>query len=214
MNELRSEVLIDELRVATRVYPDIRIGEPVRSPDGVTRVPFFSGRSFLWNLIELRDDLSPLHFIVSQSTPDRSVWTQLIAKLVERGHAVETPYSYKSRSVRDAVPVLLASGALKRFLEDPTGVSASSEPTAEREPAQKQPQPQSPGKVTGDAFQVFFIDDLGDATALSDPMATRAEAVQWEERYWEDYFKRNPGTVLYFCSSEVRSVFIPEDRAA
>lgn len=212
MNELRSEVLIDELRVASRVYPDIRIGEPVRSPDGVTLVPFFSGRSFLWKLIELRDDLSPLHFIVSQSTPDRSVWTQLIAKLVERGHAVETPYSYKSRGAKEAIPVLLASGELKRFLEDPTGASAPSGPEAASEPAQKQSQPT--GRITGDAFQVFFIDDLGDATALSDPIATREEAVQWEEHYWEDYFRRNPGTVLYFCSSEVRSVFISEDEAA
>ena len=212
MNELRSEVLIDELRVASRVYPDIRIGEPVRSPDGVTRVPFFSGRSFLWNLIELREDLSPFHFTVVQTAPDRSVWGQVIAKLIDRGHAVETPYSYKNRRVQEAVPVLLASGALKRFLEDPIEIIATSEPTTESTPAQKKPQPA--GKVTGDAFQVFFIDDLGDATALSDPIATREEAVQWEERYWEDYFKRNPGTVLYFCSSEVRSIFIPEDDAA
>lgn len=118
--------------------------------------------------------------------------------------------------------MLLASGALKRFLEDPSssvaeaehaaGVSKPSAPAQPEEKSEPLASKLAP-KLTGDAYQVFFIDDIGDATALSEPIATREDAVQWEKDYWKAYFEEHPGAVLYFCSSEVRSVFVPEEPA-
>lgn len=222
MTKLRSAVLIDELHFGPRTYSSIRVGEPIQSHDGIFRVPVFDERSFLWNLIELHPELSMLHFTVSQSTPgkDAGFRDRLVESLVNRGHAIRTPYSYANRRVRDAVPVFLASGALKRFLEDPSSSVAEAEraagdskPSAPAQAEQKSKPLASKlaPKITGDAYQVFFIDDIGDATALSEPLATHEEAVQWEKDYWKAYFEEHPGTVLYFCSSEVRSVFVPKE---
>lgn len=38
-------------------------------------------------------------------------------------------------------------------------------------------------------------------------------AVNREKDYWTAYFEKHPGTTLYFCGSEVRSVFIPKETA-
>lgn len=239
MNQLKSAVLFAELIINGRSYKDIHAESPEASmpfrgvQSSLLRLPFFDGRGvYIGNLMVIHPELPDFSVSLSptifNSRPNGSDQKAAIAELIGSELVSRTDYSYEP-VLGLGTPLFRAKGALHDHIERTlheyfSTTNATSEKTdpltnsiPELAPAvEEKSKPLASKlapKITGDAYQVFFIDDLGDATALSDPIATKEEAVQWEKDYWKAYFEKHPGTTLYFCSSEVRSVFIPKETA-